>query len=336
MTRSDRGLAWTLTRALIVAWTLCSAPAWGDEDWARKLFSETSHDFRTVGRGANAEYHFAFRNPYKEEVRVASVRTSCGCTTPTVTKNLLASGETSTVVAKFNTQTHIGEKSATITVVFDRPYYAEVQLKVRGYIRTDITFNPPEVNFGEFAAGEEKRQQILVTHSGSGSWEIRDVRSVCGNLAVTLDAPERTTAGVRYRMTVMAKPGMPEGDIRERLTLITSDPQFPAIDMAVTGRVRPSLEVSPASLGMGTIPTSTMVERRLLVRAEEPFRIQEVVAEDPRFQFDVPATSAKLHFVKVRFTADGKVGNSAVPIRIKTDLAGGKQTECLATVTIEP
>jgi len=327
-------------RAIVAACLAVSAVMGGtsraEEEWARKLFSETSHDFRTVGRGASAEYHFEFRNPYREDIRIASVRTSCGCTTPTVLKKELATGETSAVVAKLNTQTHIGDKSATITVVFDRPRYAEVQLKVRGYIRTDITFSPPEVNFGEIAPGEEKRQQILVTHAGQSAWEIRDVRSLCGDLAVTLDAPERTPSGVRYRMTVMAKESMPEGDLRERLTLVTNDPHFPAIDMSVVGRVRPSLEVSPASLGLGTVRAGQSSERRLLIRAETPFKIVKVESADPRFEFEVPTAVSKLQFVRVKFQADDRVGNAAVPIKIETDLGNGKRTECLATVTIEP
>lgn len=306
------------------------------DDWARKMFKETSHDFRTVGRGTVAEHRFEFRNPYKETVRVASVRTSCGCTTPSVTKNLLAADETAAVVAKFNTETHVGQKNATITVVFDKPYYSEVQLKVQGNIRTEVTFSPPEVNFGELAPGQEKVQEILITRVGSDPWQIRDVRSLCTDLSVSIDPPLKTPEGISYKMRVAAKKTLPAGDLRERLTLLTSDPRFPTIDMSVSGRIRSGLEVSPASLGFGTVKTGATVEKRLLIRADEVFAIRNVQSDDPRFRFEIPTGQKKLHFVQVFFDADQSTGNVSRAIRIETDLGTGKSAECLATVTIEP
>ncbi len=127
------------------------------QTWADKMFEGKSHDFRIVGRGTKTEHHFDFTNLYEEDVHVQAVRTSCGCTTPSLTQDTLKTHETASVIATFNTNTFIGQKSATITVVFDRPTYAEVQLKVSGFIRTDITFDPPEVSYGELASGQAER-----------------------------------------------------------------------------------------------------------------------------------------------------------------------------------
>lgn len=304
-------------------------------NWAKQMFPVTEHDFRTVGRGAGAEYHFEFTNPFKEDVRVSSVRTSCGCVTPSVTQNVLKSLQKSAVIAKFNTETHIGDRSANVTVVFDKPFYNEVQLKVRGNIRTDVTFSPSEVNFGELVAGQVKRQEVLVTYTGGSNWEIKDVRSLCSDLTVSLPAPERGPGMVRYRMVIGTKDSLPEGDIRERLTLITNDQRFPTIDMSVLGRVRPSLEVSPASVNLGQMSAGTKVEKRLLVRAEQEFEVTKAESLDPRFTFELPTGKSKFHFVKVFFTADNNFGNVSRLVEITTDLGPkGKKAECLFTCTI--
>ena len=170
--------------------------------WADKMFKEKAHDFRIVGRGTKCEHHFDFTNLFEEDVHVKAVRTSCGCTTPSLTQETLKTHETGSVVATFNTNTFIGQKSATVTVVFDRPSYAEVQLKVSGFIRTDITFDPPEVNYGEIRSGQPLQREVVITHSGNSNWEITDVRSHCTNLQVQLNPPERTPGMVRYRMLV--------------------------------------------------------------------------------------------------------------------------------------
>ncbi len=313
-----------------------SATGFAAQDWARRMFPTTDHDFRVVGRGTTAEYHFEFTNPYKESVRVASVRTSCGCTTPSVTRNLVRSRETAAVVAKLNTDTHIGDKSAVITVVFDEPFYAEVQLSVRGHIRTDVTCSPPEVNFGEVIPGTDKRQDVVITHSGGTNWEILDVRSHCSDLVVALSPAERSPGIVRYRMSVKTKDTLAAGELRERLTLVTNDSRFPTIDLAVTGRVRPALEISPAALNFGTVRIGETVEKRLVVRAERPFAIERIEPGDSRYEVDVPVGEKQLHFVKVRFTATEPIGNRSDEIRISTDLGGGKASACLATVSVQP
>lgn len=303
-------------------------------DWAEKMFSETKHDFRVVGRGATAEHRFEFRNLYEEEVHVAAVRSSCGCTTPSVTQDTLKTHETSAVVATLNTSSFIGQKAATITVVFDRPYYAEVQLNVSGYIRTDVTFEPSEVDFGELKSGETAEKTISITHRGGPNWRITDVRSQCNHLVVRLDPPKVQPGAVSYQMHVAARESMPEGDMHHQLTLVTNDSQFPTIEMAVQGRVRPTLVVSPAAVSLGNTPPGQSVSKRLLIRGEEPFAVKEVRCSDDRFSFEIPEGKKKLHFIQMKFAAGDSTDRIAQRIQIVTDLPGDKTAECVATGTV--
>ncbi len=305
------------------------------QSWAEKMFKQKEHDFRIVGRGTKSEFHFEYTNLYEEDVHVSAVRTSCGCTTPSLTKETLKTHETGAVVATFNTNTFIGQKSANITVVFDRPSYAEVQLKVSGFIRTDITFDPPEVNFGEIGAGEAREQQVVITHSGNSNWEITDVRSHCTNLQVRLNPAERTPGMVRYRMLVRMDAAMPEGDIRERLTLISNDRDFPTTEMAIGGRVRPLVSIAPASVSLGTTAADGAAERKLVVRGEQPFEIMDVQCVDQRFEFEVPVGEKKVHFVKLRFQGDGTSEPISQEVRIVTSLPGNKSASCIVTGTVE-
>ncbi|WP_146578013.1 DUF1573 domain-containing protein [Neorhodopirellula pilleata] len=299
------------------------------------MFSETKHDFRIVGRGTTAEHRFEFRNIYEEDVHVAAVRSSCGCTTPTVTKDTLATHETAAIVATLNTSTFIGQKAATVTVVFDQPFYAEVQLAVSGYIRTDVTFEPSDIDFGESKPGQIQDRQITISHRGNPGWRIQDVRSHCGDLQVKLSQPRVQPGLVQYEMQVRMKESMPEGEIHERLTLVSNDTQFPTIEMAVNGRVRPTISVSPAAVSLGTAETGGTVSKRLLVRADDDFEIQEVRCVDERFSFDIPKGKKKLHFVNMKFTAGDTPDRIAQKIEIVTDLPGGKTAECVATGTIQ-
>lgn len=301
------------------------------DNWAEKMFSVESHNFRMVGRGAKCEYRFEFTNPYAEDVHIASVRTSCGCTTPTINNRTVAPKESGAITASLNTESFIGQKAATVTVVFDRPRYAEVKLNVSGYIRTDITFDPPEMNFGEFQSGDTPEREVTITHLGNPSWEITDVRSQCRELKVRLLSVEKNSRQVKYRMSVRVDGPMPEGDLRERITLISNDATFPTTEMLLFGRVQPLVSISPASISLGDVQASATKEQRLIVRSDEVFEIQNVLCKDPRIEFEVGSGKKKIHFIKMRFRGDGSSEAISQEVQVVTDISKNGIASCRVT-----
>lgn len=323
-------------RICLLGLLLLSGGAASAQEWATKMFEVTSHDFRAVARGSKCEYHFEFKNIYKEDVHVASVRSSCGCTTPSVTKSTLETRDTSAIVATFNTTSFSGSKTATITVVFDRPYYAEVRLQVTGYIRTDVVVEPAEIAFGEVPEGESKEVTVSVTRRGRPDWRIEDVRSECTDLAVRLGKPQIVNDSVQYPLVVRMKESMPVGELRDRLTLVTNEESAPTIELSASGRVRPSLTVSPFAWNIGTIDPQATTEKRLMVRGDQDFELQEVVCDDKRFSFEVPKGSKKIHFVKATFTAGADAGKVNERIQIVSSLPGDRSIQLIATGEVKP
>ena len=141
----------SLIPVAVLGWLLCGAAEATAQNWGPPRFAQTYHDFGTVARGAATEHLFWFTNTCGSDVHVQGVRTSCGCTTPSAVHSTVKSGEKGAIRAVFNTRSFTGQRSATITVVFDRPRYTEVQLQVRGYIRRDVVFEPSCVDLGPFA-----------------------------------------------------------------------------------------------------------------------------------------------------------------------------------------
>ena len=113
-------------------------------DWTTKMFETTSHDFGTVARGERAEFQFVLENLYVEDVHISAVRASCSCTTPEIKVATLKTHEKGAIVAKFNTAAFLGAKGATLTVTFDKPFLAEMQLQVRGTVVAK-TVQTPEI-----------------------------------------------------------------------------------------------------------------------------------------------------------------------------------------------
>lgn len=313
--------------ALLALWPATS-PA---REWAQKMFSATTHDFGHVARGAKAEFAFEVQNLYEEDVHILDVRTSCGCTTPTITRPTLKTWEKGAIVATLNTRSFVGQRNSTLTVVIDKPYYAEVQLTIAGNIHSDVDFQPGVAALGDVAQGRSVEQPVTVTYRGYSNWQISDVRCANTNLEVELGDPIRQPGMVSYKMTVRIKPDAPAGTIQDQLALITNDQRLPTVMLPVEGRVVPPLAVSPSPLLIGNLAAGQSATKQLVVTGKQPFKILSIVADHEALALGLPPDVAKkVHVVPVRVVAPEKSGEFRATISIETDMPGGGKVTCLA------
>lgn len=317
--------------ALVPAVVIALSSTAGAQEWADRMFEVHKHDFGMVARNSDQVFRFELQNVYKEDIHIAGVRASCGCTTPSITKRTLKTWEKGAIVARYNTDSFLGKKSATLTVTIDKPYPAEVQLHVSGYIRSDVVFNPGAVHFGEVEPGTGTQQKVNLAYAGSNNWKVTDVRSNNEHLQVALDETGRGNGRVNYQLTVQLDDDAPAGYINDQLYLITNEDNKP-IPLAVSGRVLPAVSISPASLFMGTLEPGEKATKQLIVRAKQPFRIEGIRCSDDCFEFAPSDEEKPLHIVPVTFTAD-ESGKVAVRIAIDTNLAGGT-AEFVASATV--
>jgi hypothetical protein len=330
--------AGTLRAGLLALASVWALNAWARSaaaDWARDMFPTTEHDFGTIGAGSKAEFAFKFTNKYLYEVHVARVRSSCGCSDVRIGKDSLATYETGEIVASINSQRLRGRQGSTLTVVFDKPHYAEVQLKVSVYIRGDVVLEPSGLDFGEIEQGAEASRKLTVAHYGDADWKLVEIESPLGHLAGELGEPDRSGTRVSYPVTVKLAADSPPGDLRTQVLLVTNDPRAEKIPLMVEGVVRPPVSVAPASLYLGSLRPGQSVTKRVVVRAAKPFRIQEISTDCDCLEFSYATDEAKaLHLVPVTFTAGDKVGAVKRTIRIKTD-ANGAQADIVAMAAVD-
>jgi len=307
------------------------------QDGSLPLFAEREHDFGTVARASKAEYEFKVTNHSKQQLHIAGVRTSCGCTTPKITKETLAPGEIGSILAVFNTRTHLGQRAATITVTFDRPYYTEVQLRIKGYVRQDIVINPGVVRFGTVIAGEPAEQLVSIEYAGREDWKILEVLSGDENLQVELKDKQRSGGRVGYELAVKLKPEAGNGYFSKELTLVTNDrrEQSKRIPLMVEGRIASGVTISPASLYLGEMQMGEEVTRQFVIRSQQPFKIKNVAAVEAKgsLTFQADEDSKTLHVITVTFTPN-QPGKLEQKIRVETDLEGHNEASCMALADV--
>jgi len=298
-----------------------ASPASGRE-WARKMFNTFDHDFGSVARGAKAEFAFPIRNIYIEDVHIASVRASCSCTNVRIQKPDLKTYETGAIVATINTQAFQGRKGATITVTIDKPFYAEVQLHSKVYIRSDVVLNPGSVKFDSVDQGKAAEKEVTINYVGRSDWKILGVKSANPHLTAEAVEKSRGAGRVVYQLKTHLDEEMPAGYLHDHLVLETNDYNRRQVPVLVEGRVLAGVTVSPSVLFMGVVEPGKTVTKQLVVRSKRPFRILGIECDDESFEFDTEGADEPkaLHLIPVTFLAGEDLGKVTKKIRIETDL----------------
>jgi hypothetical protein len=320
----------------VCAATIISSPTkLAAQDWARKMFKEVNHDFGTVVRGADSVYRFEVENIYLEEIEIESVGSSCKCTSATIEKHKLKTWEKTSIVARFDTLGFSGFRQATLTVKFARPFVGEVQLHVRGIIRTDLQVAPGSINFGTVSPTSGNKQSVDVRRFGNAKWRIIDVQSSFPHVGVTLQETQRDFNRVNYRLTASLKSTAPPGMVQGELIVIAQDGnQEIKVPIQFSGKVIPALQVSPAVLDLTNVKPGEVVTKKIILKADKAFSVTDVTCENSAFSVKAEDGSKNVHVIAVTYTGEATAGRYEASLRFVTDLPEQTTATLPAIVTV--
>jgi len=291
------------------------------KQWARQMFKVTKHDFGNVAKNSLTEFRFDLSNIYMEDVHIASVTSTCGCTTPRIEKKTLKTYERGAIIAHFNTDRFTGSKGATLTVTIDRPYYAQVQLHVKGYIRSDVVFSPGSVNLGTAEEGQPVERTVSVRLYNGGQ-RILKIESPNPSISVKPVLRSQSYSGSTYDLHVRSEGDIPPGYINDRLLLTLSGSQR-KVPLEVAGRVTTGITVSPSALFLGVVEPGRKITKKLVVHGRTPFRVTRVLCDDNSFSAELPqdGIAKRTHVIPVTFMAreGDQTGRVTRKIQIETD-----------------
>ena len=299
------------------------------QQWAEKMFSDRNFDFGTVARAGKVEHEFVITNLYKDDIHISSVRSSCGCTQPRISKETLKSHEKGAIIAAFNTRAFSGQRGATVTVTIDRPRYAEITLNVKGYIRTDIVLDPSQVNFGSVAEGDAASKKIRIEYAGRNDWKITGTNVNSPYLTADVKEISRSAGRASYELAVELKEGAPVGYLQNQLFLTTNDRRGTQFPVNVEGLIVSELTVSPSIVMLGTLQPGQSITKQIVVKGLKPFKIMDVRCDNEAFTFRPVDEAKTVHLVPMTFKA-GEPGKINQKIEIVTDLGERKSAELSA------
>lgn len=300
------------------------------QTWAEELFTEKKHDFGKVAIGADVSHVFRFQNVYKEDIHIASVASNCNCTLPTIVRNHVKTGEFGEIRTKFNTSGQFTkEKGATVTVVFDKPFDAEVQLQVSGYIRPDVIITPGTCEFGTVRTGKSTTKTVLLEYAGNPNWGLIAIEQNNRYVSATAVETIRKKGEVQYEITVTLEAGAPSGYIKDSLRLVTNELQretggkeeYSSVLLPIHAAVAEPLSVKPSPFPFGVIGQHETVTKNLILHGVSTFRVLSATSEDPRLVCTFSDSAGKIHIIPVTLrTETAQTEPMDTTILLKTDL----------------
>jgi Protein of unknown function (DUF1573) len=280
--------------ALLVTVLLPQAAAAQGPAWADKLFGgETSHDFKVVPHGAQLKHTFKMTNIYKEPLEISQIRVSCSCVTASASAKVLQPNESADLNLLMDARQFSGPKEVTLYVSVGPKYVSTATLKVKATARQDVVFNPGEIDFGHnVPRGQTPTRNIDVEYAGTFDWRVVEIVKSAGapfDLKVE-ELPRQVSQVARrgYRVLATLKADAPAGPFKQEVILKTNDPTSPVLTFNVVGAIQAALIVQPGTVAVGGLKVGETQTKKIVVRAQRPFRIKAIDGQGDGITADIP------------------------------------------------
>lgn len=97
-------------------------------------YDSESFDFGDIKPGSKVEHTFSLKNAGKKELIIRDVKSSCGCTAVSPSKNVIAAGESVPLKVAFDSTGKSGRQNKTITVITNDPKNPTTVLRIASNI----------------------------------------------------------------------------------------------------------------------------------------------------------------------------------------------------------
>lgn len=321
------------------------------QDNARIKFEETTHQFGDIDKGAPAEHTFVFTNTSEEPVTLTRVKASCGCTTPSWTREEVAPGQTGEIKVKYNTQ-RLGPFTKTVTVNYDsaaRPIVLYIKGKVNNtgaaasqvaniYKRPmgNLAFDDLVQNLGTIDSDKEAKATFKLRNNGPLLIKIGINPEENPEMEIALSSAELAPGQTAtIDVTVIGERFEKAESFTKRITLNTSDKAMPDKVLTVNGVINkvftaeelarmPNIEFDATEYDAGKIISGEKVTYAYTFRNTGQ---DDLVIESVKASCGCTATAPKDKIIKggqsseivATFNSSGRRGNQKKSITVRTN-----------------
>ncbi|KOY86309.1 hypothetical protein AD998_09280 [bacterium 336/3] len=210
-------------------------------------FEKETHDFGTFDEGKVATYDFVFKNRGKTPLILQSVEPSCGCTSPSYTKEPIAPGKSGKISVSYSSQGRPNAFHKSITVRTNSEEPVKV-LYIKGFVNPKaavaasaaaLTLDRTVANIGSLQIGQTALQKFVITNTGTSDLAISGIRSDCN--CITHSGTRTLKPKESYILEIKYTPRQ-KGNIVDEVYITSNDGKSPTHRLQLKANV---MEASP-------------------------------------------------------------------------------------------
>lgn len=173
-------------------------------------FENMRYDFGQVVEGTKVVHNFIFSNIGNQPLIISHVKASCGCTTPSYTRQAVLPGQTGTITVIYDSKNRLGVFNKSIAITSNTPgtvltIFIKGLVKNREDIRKTNTKEIPIIqlqeekkNIGKTLINDNNIFEIAIENKGGAPLIIHGVNAACN--CVSLDATATTTIAAQSKI----------------------------------------------------------------------------------------------------------------------------------------
>jgi len=130
----------------------------------------------------------------------------------------------------------VGPVNTLLEIETNHPKAKTVPVKVFGVVRALLHVTPSQIQFGSIEAKKQPSRNVIVVNNRSGGVQVKVTGATVNDPAFKTEVVP-IEKGRRYQVTVTVNPESSTGPRDAVLTLKTSDPEFPTVDVPVRANI---------------------------------------------------------------------------------------------------
>ena len=298
-----------------------TAPASTETQAPRIVFQELLHDFGTVEQGDQVNHLFKFTNQGSRDLRIESVKTSCGCTAAVISSEVTAPGQEGTISATFDTSKFFGDRVKTVSVHSNDPLQPVTTLTLQGAIAVEVTIEPAQLYLGRVRRGADATHTIELLHDASKPITITEV-TVASPL-VSLRSEDLEKNGKKgKKLFVTLRKDAPLGRVRTDITVTTTSQKHPTLFIPVFPHIEGELLVQPPQVSFGVVRKGDTKQHDISIksRASNPIRIIRTQSSTPMVIAEMATVKeGEEYHLTLKVNPEGEPGQIRGEVQVFTD-----------------
>ena len=282
---------------------------------------EVLHDFGYAQHQQTITHKFKFKNVGSQPLVIQDVESSCACTAVLLSEKTVLPGETAEIEAKLETQYYRGRRTATVKVNTNDTNTPVIYFTITGVIAGIARVVPNNLYLKNIGNEEKIHKTIEIYDPGDGRLRVKSVKSSSPYIKTRVRHIYKD--GLVAKIFVTIKPGLPFGELEEKLIILTEGYRYPHTEVLVKGRIVGPLSLTPDQFFMGFVKKGEVVRRiaHLRKNGTSDLKIQAIESNHElvtaKFEEIEPGQE---YAIEVTFTAPAsETGKSEALIKIRTN-----------------